>query len=285
MDCRSTLIVVLCFVSTALAEAELEPIFDNPSEHVRYFQYKDTNVLQCNITGVSPEKAQEYSIKWLKNDEVLVPSKEEPIRYVYEGNKLIIHKTRDEDIAVYTCLLVTHSEPPIKWLSRAEIKTEGIPTAKIVSQGTFIEGQKIHLECLVTGKPTPRIEWKFGNTTYSYSMGRVRLLPKNKIPNAVLEIEPSSMSDRGDFTCSAANTASEFLNLVVEASTFVRVKDKLAALWPFIGICAEVVVLCAIIFIYERKRNKAELDESDTDQSPEQKNTPDHGKESVRQRK
>ncbi|KAK9497811.1 hypothetical protein O3M35_003731 [Rhynocoris fuscipes] len=47
-------------------------------------------------------------------------------------------------------------------------------------------------------------------------------------------------------------------------------RDKFAALWPFIGICAEVVVLCAIIFIYERKRNKAELDESDTDQSPEQ---------------
>ncbi len=45
---------------------------------------------------------------------------------------------------------------------------------------------------------------------------------------------------------------------------------KLAALWPFLGICAEVFVLCAIILIYEKRRNKAELDESDTDQSPEQ---------------
>lgn len=46
--------------------------------------------------------------------------------------------------------------------------------------------------------------------------------------------------------------------------------DKYAPLWPFLGICAEVFILCAIIFIYEKKRNKSELEESDTDQSPDQ---------------
>lgn len=54
---------------------------------------------------------------------------------------------------------------------------------------------------------------------------------------------------------------------------FIRticILGKLAALWPFLGICAEVFVLCAIILIYEKRRNKAELEESDTDQSPEQ---------------
>ena len=45
---------------------------------------------------------------------------------------------------------------------------------------------------------------------------------------------------------------------------------KYAALWPFLGICAEVFVLCAIILIYEKRRNKTDLDESDTDQSPDQ---------------
>jgi hypothetical protein len=59
------------------------------------------------------------------------------------------------------------------------------------------------------------------------------------------------------------------LNQVVAFSTVWPVTDKLAALWPFLGICAEVFVLCAIILIYEKKRNKTELEESDTDNSPE----------------
>jgi len=40
---------------------------------------------------------------------------------------------------------------------------------------------------------------------------------------------------------------------------------KYAALWPFLGICAEVLILCLIILIYEKRRNKSELEESDTD--------------------
>ena len=32
--------------------------------------------------------------------------------------------------------------------------------------------------------------------------------------------------------------------------------DKLAALWPFLGICAEVAILCIIIFVYEKRRAK-----------------------------
>jgi len=43
----------------------------------------------------------------------------------------------------------------------------------------------------------------------------------------------------------------------------------MAALWPFLGICAEVIILCLVIFIYEKKRNKSEFEESDTDQGPE----------------
>lgn len=77
------------------------------------------------------------------------------------------------------------------------------------------------------------------------------------------------MDDRNTYTCVASLFDNRHFN-ATEYSTFVRVKDKLAALWPFLGICAEVVVLCTIILIYEKKRNKTELEESDTDGSPEQ---------------
>jgi len=39
----------------------------------------------------------------------------------------------------------------------------------------------------------------------------------------------------------------------------IRVKDKLAALWPFLGIVGEVTLLITIIFIYEKKSKKVNL--------------------------
>ena len=43
--------------------------------------------------------------------------------------------------------------------------------------------------------------------------------------------------------------------------------DKLAALWPFLGICAEVIILCAIILFYERMRAKKMHDEDMEDEA------------------
>lgn len=58
--------------------------------------------------------------------------------------------------------------------------------------------------------------------------------------------------------------------------------DKLAALWPFLGIVAEVIVLCVIIFIYEKKRSREMEDEADG--GDEVVNSDDHKGKDVRQR-
>ena len=47
----------------------------------------------------------------------------------------------------------------------------------------------------------------------------------------------------------------------VHGRVLVCVSDKFAALWPFLGICAEVLILCIIIFIYERRRSKKMAEE------------------------
>lgn len=63
--------------------------------------------------------------------------------------------------------------------------------------------------------------------------------------------------DRGEYTAVESNKYGEN-----NATIPVKVKDKLAALWPFLGIVAEVVILCAIIFVYERRRSKT-IEEED----------------------
>lgn len=72
--------------------------------------------------------------------------------------------------------------------------------------------------------------------------------------------------DRRAFKCVAylATNRSE----CSESAFFVRVRDKYAALWPFLGIVSEVVVICFIIFICERRRAanaKDEMDDEDDD--------------------
>lgn len=98
---------------------------------------------------------------------------------------------------------------------------------------------------------------------------RYKLEEANDVDNAKLVINPAKLSDRGTYTCVGTNDYMVGLPPATSA-TFLRVKDKLAALWPFLGICAEVFLLCAIILIYEKRRNKTDLDDSDTDQSPDQ---------------
>jgi neuroplastin len=99
---------------------------------------------------------------------------------------------------------------------------------------------------------------------YHESNDRVTLSVHDDIANAKLTIENAQLSDRGFYGCIGK---SEIMNDEdVKSEGHVRVKDKYAALWPFVGICAEVFVLCAIILFYEKSRNKDSDNDSDTDQ-------------------
>ena len=146
------------------------------------------------------------------------------------------------------------------------------PTAVLPESHSVVEGEKLHLVCKGRHFPGIKISWTFANKTYFASEGRVKLSRDEEggINRAVLTVDNVEISDRGNVSCHVSYDWTDPNEEHEDrADCLLRVKDKLAALWPFLGICAEVLVLCAIILIYEKKRNKAELEESDTDQSPD----------------
>lgn len=64
-----------------------------------------------------------------------------------------------------------------------------------------------------------------GNVSYDSSSGRVKLStdPVKKIVNAIMELEPAKMSDRGEVSCKAHNAATTIQD-PMEAKIYVRVK-------------------------------------------------------------
>lgn len=251
----------------------------------KFLNYRFSNKLECNISSEIPSN---LVLKWFKDDKLFEPTEN---KFEMKDTHLVIRRTDDNDMTDYMCALV-EKEDNKKIVYRSEVMTcLGKPTSKIVvvppTSNPVDEGSKIKLECIVQGKPSPLVHWRKEDKRLQ-SGGRFLIsdvvLENKAVPNAYLEISEVEMEDRGNYYCTAQNTVTDHIN-GTDGEIFVRVKDRFAALWPFVGICAEVLVLCIIIFFYEQKRNKSELDESDTDQSPEQKNTPDHGKDTVRQRK
>lgn len=104
--------------------------------------------------------------------------------------------------------------------------------------------------------------------------------------NKVLKIEDANRTtDRRAFKCVAYHR--EARGNCSESAFFVRVRDKYAALWPFLGIVSEVVVICLIIFICERRRvatAKDSFDDDDDDCNGSRGVNASSGNSNVRQR-
>jgi len=107
------------------------------------------------------------------------------------------------------------------------------------------------------------------------------------IENGTLRIEQMEEQDAGSYACVVTNWI-DTKEFVVNATVMVQVKDKYAALWPFLGICAEVAILCAIILIYEKRRAKRIEEEERQEEAAHlnaNNDTRTAGADEVRQRK
>ncbi|KAI3381531.1 hypothetical protein SNEBB_008695 [Seison nebaliae] len=129
-----------------------------------------------------------------------------------------------------------------------------------------IEGESLKLSCgHIYGNKPENVKWVFFDSKLdeprcsnsSKSLGDSDEFTVDKIndgKSGSLKINEVKNEHRGTYVCCVRNeTLSDDVPFL---HYFVRVKGKLAALWPFLGIVAEVIILCAVILIYEKQRDK-----------------------------
>jgi hypothetical protein len=131
---------------------------------------------------------------------------------------------------------------------------------------TQTEGMDVEFECkLVAGYQHDQpLEWKWFaganeilNKTNKYEI----TISVNK-SSSRLSVRSVTQQDNGKIKCVPTNGLGKD-----EQEVLLRVKNTLAALWPFIGIIIEVAVLCVIILVFEKKCGKKAEDESEPSQS------------------
>ncbi|XP_037080100.1 neuroplastin-like isoform X2 [Pollicipes pollicipes] len=237
---------------------------------------KDDLMLECNATQVDGG-----NVSWFKSTE---GAPRQPIkadkRIVVEQGKLTIKGPREEDAGNYTCVFATRAISGQDLEETLHVVTN-VTVRHVAKSINKQEDEDLSIKCRVFGKPTPTITWtKNGEDVFKISNSSTRLsLGANDdgVPEAKLVLKGLIRpDDSGDYCCHAENIANAAHDCIL-----VRVKDKYAALWPFIGIVAEVVLLTAIIYIYEKKKSKPDMDDSDTDHG----NDRPESKGDVRQRK
>ncbi|XP_032307563.2 uncharacterized protein LOC6497578 isoform X1 [Drosophila ananassae] len=237
-----------------IKQDKLVPNYDNVEQQMKFYEIRTPLVLSCNVKSETTTP-----LIWKKNhtNVMEVDSLKGRYKIIEAERKFIIEKTDASDDGTYSCEI------------EGESKTFNViakVAVRVPSNTAVVEGEKMSITCVVVGT-APQLSWSFGNLTLTNSTGRYVLKEDNNVQNAILTLENVTLEDRGEYKCIGRNAANEYgtkIEIATDAST-VRVKGKFAALWPFLGICAEVLILCVIILIYEKRRNKSELEESDTD--------------------
>ncbi|XP_060574044.1 neuroplastin-like [Ruditapes philippinarum] len=228
----------------------------------------DTVELPCDINIKAVTIDVDYTISWERDGTSLVDGD----KYKISNNTLQIFKPTRADLGAYQCVVVIF---PTSEVEKQTVRTKPSylkASPKIESHDNnknMVQGDNLELKCKVSGYPTPTVSW-FKDEKEIETTTRIHTLEYEGAMGKLM-IYSLEDEDEGIYKCLAENEVAPY-NATAEMR--VRVKDKLAALWPFLGIVAEVIVLCVIILVYEKRRSK-KLEEEDAADG-NQENPVDH---------
>lgn len=130
------------------------------------------------------------------------------------------------------------------------------------------EGEDGDITCKATSIPLAKITFYHeGQLITDGFEDRYKIMDKPALQNheviKVLTIKKVEQADATspNYTCTASNGAVEKSQIVL-----LRIRDRLAALWPFIGIVSEVIILIVIILIHEACTKGEDIGEVDDDE-------------------
>lgn len=208
-------------------------------------------------------------IRWrLNNGPIDVdPDNKPPVYYTQElvGSEhkivLVIAHPKQHFIGKWQMDIKTEED---KVISKACFVTSKVLLSRFTESARAVEGHDLAVVCKTASLPPPsRVQWYKAVTANDGSV-KLALLPDNgqmsKVPGDTLNLTVSK-TDTGVYICNATGIAGSVDSAAIE----LKVKSRLAALWPFIGILIELIILMVTIIVYEKhkaakKRKSAESD-------------------------